>query len=286
MRYLIALGLCLAASAAGAQTPQQISACVNNSSGTIHVIVTPGGTCSGNEITLVWNNIGPPGPVGPQGPIGLTGPQGPQGATGATGATGPTGATGATGATGPTGPAGSSPVEAVTEFACAVPQQVIAPSSPTKQPSPPILMFQPGPSGVNLDGGVLTAGTQFNQFVFAAGSYKVELFGFGFNTVPANSPLEFDLLNIANSPEPLGTWRTVQDIAGDEGILPHSVMITIPADNTLLDFQVSLVSFSGFATLVLSTTQITVNDPNNGMPTAVEAEPEAGCTLLITQILP
>ena len=94
--------------------PQTIYACVNNSSGTIHVI-GPNDTCQNNEHHLVWNNIGPAGPAGPQGPQGergATGAQGPQGETGATGPAGPqgeqgeTGATGATGATGPQGPQG------------------------------------------------------------------------------------------------------------------------------------------------------------------------------------
>jgi hypothetical protein len=51
---------------------QPISACVNNSSGTIHV-VAQGAPCASNEILLVWNMVGPQGPQGPQGPIGLTG---------------------------------------------------------------------------------------------------------------------------------------------------------------------------------------------------------------------
>src|SRR5262245_31604311 len=47
-----------------------INACVNNSSGTIHI----GTACSSNEIPLQWNAQGVPGP---QGTAAATGPQGP-----------------------------------------------------------------------------------------------------------------------------------------------------------------------------------------------------------------
>lgn len=55
-----------------------IYACVNNGSGTIH-IVAAGASCQTNEISLVWNAQGPAGPPGPQGPAGSPGPQGPNG---------------------------------------------------------------------------------------------------------------------------------------------------------------------------------------------------------------
>ena len=45
---------------------QQIFACVNNSSGTIH-IVAQNALCASNEISLVWNVAGPQGPAGPAG---------------------------------------------------------------------------------------------------------------------------------------------------------------------------------------------------------------------------
>src|SRR5262245_33449910 len=57
-----------------AQTgPAVIYACVNNSSGTIHVIA-PTATCSANEIRLQWNSAGPTGPQGPKGDPGPPGP--------------------------------------------------------------------------------------------------------------------------------------------------------------------------------------------------------------------
>ena len=49
-----------------------ISACVNNSSGTIKI----NDNCNGNWSRLDWNAEGP---QGPQGPTGLQGPQGPPG---------------------------------------------------------------------------------------------------------------------------------------------------------------------------------------------------------------
>src|SRR5215469_931292 len=111
---LAAAGVLFIGSQARAQAPAQIFACVNNSSGTIHVI-TPNAGCSNNEITLIWNTVGPQGPhgpigpvgpVGPQGPIGPIGPVGPQGPQGVAGPAGAAGAPGAPGAQGPQGPQG------------------------------------------------------------------------------------------------------------------------------------------------------------------------------------
>jgi hypothetical protein len=71
--------------------------------------------CHNGEISVSWNQVGPPGPRGPQGVPGRTGavgPAGPAGPAGATGDPGPAGAPGApgakgdTGATGPPGPQG------------------------------------------------------------------------------------------------------------------------------------------------------------------------------------
>ena len=80
---------------AAATTAGLIYACVNNSSGSIH-IVSATTTCTNNESALVWNTEGPTGPQGATGPAGPTGSQG---------ATGPAGV-GTTGATGPSGPQG------------------------------------------------------------------------------------------------------------------------------------------------------------------------------------
>jgi len=75
-----------------------ITACVEPSSGTIHLIDTATTSrCHPNQILVTWNQKGSPGSQGPQGPQGPAGPQGPQG---------PTGAAGPAGATGPAGPPG------------------------------------------------------------------------------------------------------------------------------------------------------------------------------------
>jgi hypothetical protein len=92
-------------------TPVTYYACVNNSSGTIHMIAADG-TCSTGEQKLNWNNIGPQGPAGlagatgPAGPIGPVGPVGPKGDIGPAGPIGPAGADGAVGPVGPIGPQG------------------------------------------------------------------------------------------------------------------------------------------------------------------------------------
>jgi hypothetical protein len=92
-------------------TPVTYYACVNNSSGTIHMIAADG-TCSTGEQKLNWNNIGPQGPAGlagatgPAGPIGPVGPVGPKGDIGPAGPIGPAGADGAVGPVGPVGPQG------------------------------------------------------------------------------------------------------------------------------------------------------------------------------------
>ena len=100
------VALTLAPISADAQ--QQIFACVNNSSGTIH-IVAQNVPCQNNEMLLVWNVVGPQGPpgvAGPAGPAGAPGATGPQGPAGPAGPQGPAGAQGPVGATGPQGPAG------------------------------------------------------------------------------------------------------------------------------------------------------------------------------------
>ena len=68
------------------QAASQIYACVNNGSGTIHVI-DAAAACAGNEVKLVWNTQGPQGIQGPQGLKGDTGAQGIQGVKGADGKT-------------------------------------------------------------------------------------------------------------------------------------------------------------------------------------------------------
>lgn len=55
-------------------------ACVNNNSGTIHMLLNESETCSSNEILVEWNKEGL---QGPQGLPGEPGPQGPPGTGGA-----------------------------------------------------------------------------------------------------------------------------------------------------------------------------------------------------------
>jgi hypothetical protein len=63
------------------------NACVNNASGTIHMVAEDE-ACSSNEERIVWNNQGPPGPQGEQGDQGPPGPKGDKGDKGDQGAPG------------------------------------------------------------------------------------------------------------------------------------------------------------------------------------------------------
>jgi hypothetical protein len=108
------------ATIAGAQALPNglIYACVNNNSGTIHVIAA-GGACANNEVQLVWNQQGPkgdPGALGPQGPVGPSGPAGLQGTTGPQGVPGVPGPAGLPGAAGSQGPQGLTGPIAIREF--------------------------------------------------------------------------------------------------------------------------------------------------------------------------
>jgi hypothetical protein len=95
-RSFLVIGLALALVGASALTivaaasTGVIYACVNNSSGTIHV-VSAADTCNANEVSLIWNQQGPTGATGPQGAKGDTGPQGPMGNPGLQGPVGPAG---------------------------------------------------------------------------------------------------------------------------------------------------------------------------------------------------
>jgi len=111
-KSLVGIGLVLALVLAGVATWTWAQgddvlyyACVNNSSGTIHM-VAPEDSCNNNEQVVVWNSRGPVGPEGPQGPQGEVGPAGPPGADGADGAPGPQGPQGETGPLGPQGEQG------------------------------------------------------------------------------------------------------------------------------------------------------------------------------------
>lgn len=115
----VVLCACLFAGAttfAFAQTDASIWACVNNSSGTIHIIPA-NGQCANNEVRLVWGQQGQKGETGLQGPEGPAGPQGETGPVGPQGPQGPAGSQGAQGPVGPQGPAGGMPVEHATRVA-------------------------------------------------------------------------------------------------------------------------------------------------------------------------
>jgi hypothetical protein len=76
------------ASAVRADAPSTtFYACVNNNSGTIH-LVGAGAPCANGEQFISWNQTGPQGPIGPAGPVGPVGPQGPQGPAGTNGVSG------------------------------------------------------------------------------------------------------------------------------------------------------------------------------------------------------
>ena len=111
-RILVVSGILLAGALGGqaaraytaADTPD-IVACVNNASGTIHIVGTAT-VCGTNEMRLGWNVQGPPGLPGPQGAQGPAGPEGPPGPAGAQGIPGPEGPQGPAGPPGPAGPSG------------------------------------------------------------------------------------------------------------------------------------------------------------------------------------
>ena len=177
------VALALAPISADAQ--QQIFACVNNSSGTIHV-VAQNAQCQSNEILLVWNTVGlqgvpgPAGPAGPAGPIGATGATGAQGLAGPAGPPGPVGPTGATGPQGPigqTGPQGPQGLQGLqgtpgTAGAGALPFTVWK------------LVLQPYAEGSQLSftslisggAGVGSSGTGVTSFLLQPGIYQVQFF--------------------------------------------------------------------------------------------------------------
>jgi hypothetical protein len=114
VRYIgIVVALAVALTAVGTwawanDNGEMYYACVNNSSGTIHM-TGPVNDCSANEEYIVWSQQGPPGnegPEGPQGPQGPQGPPGPQGEPGTQGLLGPEGPQGPQGGIGPHGPEG------------------------------------------------------------------------------------------------------------------------------------------------------------------------------------
>jgi hypothetical protein len=279
-----AAGALFISSQAVAQTPARIFACVNQQ-GAINIVAanTP---CAQNETLLVWNTVGPQGPpgatgpVGPQGLIGPIGPQGPQGpaappgVTGPAGAPGPAGPPGAQGVAGPAGPQGiQGPIgpqgpqgpagsggstTAVSDFQCVVPQTINV--------NVPIL-FQLGASGVNLNGGMLSAGSQFNTFVFQHGMYTLQLIGFGFTTNVITAPtIVFQTTPVVQFSS--NFWTITEDSTGDFVIVPNTLAVTVPTDNTVL--TMALVADNALNLFISGF---------NG-----DQEPEAGCNLLITKV--
>jgi Collagen triple helix repeat (20 copies) len=183
--------LFIASQAEAQTTPGQIYACVNNNSGTIHV-VAPNANCNTGENLYVWNTVGPQGPPGATGPIGPQGPAGPAGPTGATGAAGANGtngtngtngAAGPAGAQGPQGPAGAQgpqgPAEGISSAAVYFCASIIPPATaPANQP----LFFNQASPLMGFGSEISVTGTSFNSIVLQPGVYQVSLFGIGFST--------------------------------------------------------------------------------------------------------
>jgi len=232
---------------------QQIFACVNNSSGTIH-IVAPNAACQSNEILLVWNTqglpgvagpagpIGPTGATGPQGPAGPAGPQGtagppgapgpigpagPQGPAGASGAPGPAGAPGPQGSPGPQGPAGGA--LAVSSFLCPDTQQV---------PGGGFLNFIPGVS--NFGVGISFSGGQVTSILLQPGFYNLHLSGFGFGVSNNPFPIILAAMDQPGGSTPGSLWFTTASVTpGRVDIEGGDRLVSVTAPNTTLEFIVT-----------------------------------------------
>ena len=81
---LVALGALLAGGVVWAQTPSEITACVEPRTGYLRI----GGSCAGGQ-TLAWNQQGPKGDAGAAGPKGDAGPRGEAGPAGPKGSCSP-----------------------------------------------------------------------------------------------------------------------------------------------------------------------------------------------------
>jgi hypothetical protein len=210
-----------------------IAACVNNSSGTIHIIVQAGETCASNEIALTWNNVGPQGPpgnTGPTGPVGPAGPAGPTGATGATGATGSPGTNGTNGQPGPAGPAGG--ILSAANYICAYQQIVPINQSLIFQPAAPLYQLD-----VSFGSGISTTGTQFASIMLQPGDYQISLFGSAFN-VPVSSSHSFQLNAYVNGVF-AALWTSMNISSGPTGngfsqILAGSWNFSVSQPNSVL----------------------------------------------------
>lgn len=207
-----------------------ISACVNNASGTIHLI-TAGATCSGNEAQLVWNQQGPkgdPGPKGDSGPQGLQGPQGPVGPAGPAGPQGPAGPAGPQGIPGPAGPPPPVPVPYQRQFTSA---------------TLPLSRFT-GTQSISLDllsvpsGKILSIEhISVSSPIPSSNNCGCALVGWTIQTTFSGSPESFTLaLGLGADAGPLiiyadsGTTVTVQTIASaqsfDTTIIPFTITVT------------------------------------------------------------
>jgi Collagen triple helix repeat (20 copies) len=189
---LAAAGLVFIGSQAGAQTPSQIFACVNNVAGLVR-IVAQNTACLPIEHLVVWNVVGPQGPAGP---AGAQGPAGPAGATGAQGQAGPTGATGPAGPAGPQGAAGL--VQGVTEFLCSV--------NNTLNPGDSFVFIATS----HFDGSfIFTAGqATISSFVLQPGLYQIHLSGSNL-TAPTGAVLA-SILPVLNPSDDMALpWTTI-----------------------------------------------------------------------------
>lgn len=137
------------------------------------------------------------------------------------------------------------PNMAVSDFQCVVPQTLNVQSAGFLPQA--VLAFQPGASGVNLNGGVLTAGAQFSAFVFQHGSYTVQLIGFGMTDAVATS------INLSSSPGIAGAavWNLAADQEGDITVIPNTFAITVPIDNTIIQFNAITVRAGDKGQLIL-----------------------------------
>ena len=178
--------------------------------------------------------------------------------------------------------ASAADAQQVSDFSCVVPQTI--PSAGTPPGGTPLL-FELGPSGINLATGVLTAGTQFNAFVFSRGVYQLELFGFGIQEPGRPHPTAGLTVQLATfGPEPgaftgHAVWHSAVDPTLDLEIIPSSSLISVLNDNTVLTFNVTSLPPGGIA---LSRTASGGGGGGKG-GSRLEAEPEVGCYLLIIQ---
>jgi hypothetical protein len=213
------------ASQAEAQTPTVIAACVNNSSGTIHVIVQAGETCAGNEIALTWNNVGPQGPPGATGPIGLQGPTGPPGPQGPAGNSivGPPGPQGPAGPQGIEGPQGEPGQGLPASQSVCIPGVNVTPTAGASSGTP-ISFSQLLEAGIVGLGGSATNGTYI--FPLMPGIYRIQWFqGNGWQFPPEgtlNTPISGGLVfglmpQLSASVSSIdglesGSWETLLDV--------------------------------------------------------------------------